>query len=276
MDPVEHQVSVKLSRVATMTIPFGRAVQRAGVDSKAELYGGKLLVDNMDAIWTPKASVTITTPAGIVGNCNLMSVAVGFTSGLIATKDITAAPLVDLSPYEAIGFLIKPTIAIAAGVLQFGWDKGSTDMSGAPVYLDLPALEAGKWYFASLPFSGVLADRQDVLSIGLNATSDPGTVDIAVDEMRAGALSNGMSGIVNNDQAKENDEAEQYETMLVLARGEMRAQLATGITCVSEQMLYPVPGTGEFTTTEIVASGPAVRASQDMATAGSGVRAIVG
>ena len=279
MDPVDIHVSVYLDRVVDegAEIDFGRVAERAGTEGRIAVFGGALSIDDMEAAWLPKTNVLAATDTGIVGNCNKITVQTAFTTGLIVTHEV--APAADYSGYEAIGFLIKSDTDIAAGALQIGWDEGSTDMSDDPQYLDLPALEAGKWYWITLAFTGTVEERDAVQSLGFNVVSDLSTtadVVLHVDEVRAGALSNGIAGIVIQDEAKQNDKAEQYEAALLGARGKMRGTLQAGVTVVSEQRLYPVPGTGELTTTEINVEGPEIRAEGDNSDAGTQTPVIIG
>jgi len=270
MDPVEIQATVVLSRIADADVPFDRAVERAGPNGEAVVFGGKQLIDGCEAAWSPQTNVTATVEAGILNDCNKLAIASAFTTGLVATKDITS---LDLSGYGYIKFLIKASIAVAAGVLQIGFSE-TVGMGGSPIYMDIPALEAGKWYYFSIAFGGTGTQRDAVVSIGLNAVSDPGTVDVYIDEVRAGAETYGIAGFCKDDIAKENDKAEQYEDMTILL-GHVNAELLAGQTCASEQPLYPVPGDGRLTATEIEMAGASVRASEDQATAGGRVGVIV-
>ncbi len=261
MDPVEIEATTHLSRVAAGNVPFDRAVERYAAD-KVVVFGGATLVDACEVAWTPSANVTASVVAGIKDNCTKLVVAGGFTTGLVAYRDLPAA--LDLSAIANGNLLIKPSIAVAAGVLQIGVDETAA-MAGSPQYSDIPALEAGKWHYISVPFTGAVSTRDAVVSIGLNAVSDPGALDIYVDEVRAGAQFYDIAGIANDDVADEDDIAAAGLDVLIL-NGRNKAELATGITCVAEQPLYPVPGDGTFTTEEIVYAGRQVRALEDQAT----------
>lgn len=269
MDPVEIQTSIVLSRIAAGDIPFGRAVERAGANGEISVYGGAYPLEDGSGAWTAEAEVTRTNPAGTFDTSMLkLAITNTFTTGVIASLDIAA---MDMSIYEGISILIKPSIDVAAGVLQFGVSETAA-LGGSPILLDLPAMEAGKWYYVSATFTGVAGDRDAVLSFGLNAASDPGAaIDLYVQFMGLGAKTYDIAGFAKDDQAKEGDEAEQYDDVKVLAAGHINADLATGITCVAEQQLYPIPGTGLLHTTEIVTGGREVSATEDQATPGGRV-----
>jgi hypothetical protein len=272
MDPVEIQTSVVLSRVASETIPFDRAVERSGVGT-AGLFGGATLLDAMEAAWTPKTNVTVTTPAGVKANCNKMAIASGFTTGLVATQDFAAA--VDLSADNYMNFLIKASIAVTAGVLQIGVSETAV-MGGSPNLTDIPALAADQWYYISLAYTGAGSTRNATLSVGINAVSDPGTVDVYLDEVRSSPVQFlGIAGFADDDEAVEDDQAVLYDNVKILARGHILAELAAGITCVAEQKLFPIPGLGSLTTIDISMDGPTIRASEDQATAAGRVGVIV-
>lgn len=267
MDPVEIQTNIDLSRVAAGTVAFNKAVERHS-DKKCTIYGGIQLIDACEAAWAVQANVTTTLEAGIVANCNKLTIAGAFTTGLVATKDLT---LVDLSGLGAMNVLLKCDAAQAAGVFQIGVSETIT-MGGSPVLMDVPAMAADTWYYFSIAYSGVTSARNAVLSCGINAVSDPGAVDLWVDEVRSGALGYGIAGFADDDQAQENEYASIYEDVHILGAGNINADLQAGQTCVAEQPLYPVPGTGELTATEIVAAyGRSITATEDQATAGGRV-----
>jgi len=269
MDRVNRQASILLSRVASGDIPFNKAAERSGVNTVG-LFGGSQVIDNADAAWTPEANVTAALDTGIVGSANKLTVAGAFGTGLVASKDIS---VLDLSPSGAINFLFKSNTDLAAGVLQVGISE-TIAMGGSPEWEDIPAIVADKWYYFSIAFTGAASTRNATLSVGLNAVSDPGAVILWIDEVRAGAVYNDIAGFAIDDQAKENEKAEAKEDVLLGAAGNFNVELQAGQTCVAEQRLYPVPGLGSLTATEIVMNGRPITATEDQPTAGGriGVR----
>lgn len=271
MDPVEIQTNIVLSRIAAGAIPFGRAVERASDDGKISVRGGAYTLEDGSGAWTPEANVTRTNPTGAFStNMVKLACGAGFTTGIIASLDISA---MDMSGYEAIGILIKCDKNRAAGddILAVA---EATGLASARVDMDMPALVAGEWTYVSLPFTGLATARDAVLSYGLVAVTSAVSTVFDVQFIGLGATTYGTAGFAKDDQAKEGDEAEENDTVTVLAAGHMNVPLAAGVTCVAEQPLYVVPGTGKLTTTEIASNDRPITATEDQSTAGGmvGVR----
>ena len=267
MDSVEIETSITLSRTAAGAVTFGRAVERYA-DKEYTVYGGARSLDDGSGAWAPEENVIRTNPAGEFDTSMIkLAVAGAFTTGVIGSLDIAS---LDLSEDGGMNILIKPSIAVAAGVLQVAVSE-TIALGGSPVTMDLPAMEAGKWHYFSLAYTGVASDRDAVLSFGLIAASDPGIVDLDVQSVRSGAKSYGIAGFLNDDQAVEGDVSAQYQDSVILAAGNMNPKLASGITCVAEQPLYAVPGTGELHTLEIVSDNRPITATEDNSNAGTQV-----
>ncbi len=251
MDPVEIEVNARLSRVADGTIPMAMAVENGGT-GKCVLYGGKTIIESGAGAWAPEANVTRTNPAGTFDTAMIkLAVAGGFTTGVIASLDITSA---DYSVYSSIGILIMSDLAIAsAGVLEIGVSE-TIALGGSPILLDLPAMAAGSWYYVVLDFTGVAGDRNAILSFGLNANSDPGAANLYVQHIGLGEMVYDIAGLAIDDQAKEDDQYVQYQDVDIGALGHMLADMRTGETAVAEQRLYPVPGQGTLSATPIINS----------------------
>jgi hypothetical protein len=250
MDPVEIEVNARLSRVADGTIPMAMAVENGG-DGKCVLYGGKTIIESGAGAWAPEANVTRTNPAGTFDtNMIKLAIAGAFTTGVVASLDIAAT---DYSVYSSIGTLIQCSINVAAGVLQVGVSE-TIALGGSPILLDLPAMVAGQWYYVVLDFTGVAADRNAILSFGLNANSDPGAVDVYVQHMGLGEMVYDIAGFAIDDQALADDQYLINQDVDIGALGHMLADLRTGETAVAEQQLYPVPGQGTLSTTSIINS----------------------
>ena len=273
MEQVEHITFGNLSEVAARDVGFGRIVQRHSA-GKCEEFGG-LSFDDMETPWSPEANVTVALedPSPIDGVCNKITIAGGFTTGLAASHNLTE---IDLSGYASIGAYVKSTIAQAAGDLQIGVSE-TADMGGTPVYMDLPALEAGKWYYVSLDFGGVGTDRDAVLSIGLNVVTDNGACDIYMDKVGVGAHFYGIKGMSAMEEIVDRCATPETYTegsaVLIVAAGMCNGTLTDGSTVVSEQKLYPVPG-GKLTSTEVIMPGRAITATEDQSTRGGRVGVI--
>lgn len=271
MDPTNIEAPVLLSRVASGTIPFARAVERSGAGYCC-LFGGTV-IDDCQAAWTAgHANVTVTTPAGGFGTyMNHLACAAVPDTTTIAYKAMTA---VDMSASAAFGILVKSSVALDAGDVQAGTDE--TALFASPQLVDLPAMEAGKWYYFNLAFTGVVGDRDAVVGFGLyNNSGGALTTNLDVQYVGRGALIYDIAGFANADIAVEDDQAVQYNDVLILAGGRITGvPLATGVTCLAEQQLYPVPGTGKLSTTEISFGVRPITAAEDQSTAGGNVMVV--
>jgi len=143
----------------------------------------RLTISACDSAWTAKSNVTCTADTAVKreGSASAKcALAAGFTTGLIATTDFAAK---DLSRYDKIHLRIRSSGAQSAGVLQLCLDN--TAVCASPLEtLDIPAVSADTWYdfYLDLVYpSGLTA----VISVGLNATADPGAVNIWLDKVEA-------------------------------------------------------------------------------------------
>lgn len=274
MEQVEHITFGNKSVQAALDIGFGRIVVRHSA-ALIEEFGG-LTIDSMQTAWSAEANVTATLedPSPINGICNKLAIAAGFATGLAASRNLTEISLAD---YPAIGVFVMSSIAQAAGDLQIGVSE-TIDMGGSPVYMDLPAMLAGQWYYFSVAFSGSGLDRDAILSVGLNVVTDNGACDVYIDDIGVGALFRGIAGLSDMEEIVERDQTADTwpadRDVLVLTAGMMVAELAAGITCVSEQQLYPIPG-GKLTTTEVIMPGRPLYAYEDQATAAGRIGVIL-
>lgn len=270
MDPVNIQTSIVLSRVATGTIPFGRAVERAGAN-KCALFGGTTL-DNCQVAWTTGGAETVvSTPASVLDTSLVMN---DFANTAVPTTQIIASIAkanVDLSGSTNFGILILVDAAVAAGDLTFR----VTDTVGGDEDVTLPALVANQWTWVSLPFGGVGTDRDVVNAIAVVNTSGGNlSTDVTVAFVGYGEATYGIAGFANDDQAVEDDQAVLNDAVNILAAGNLLVPLAGGMTTVAEQQVYAIPGSGKLTTVEIVYSVGANRpitATEDQATAAGNV-----
>lgn len=112
-----------------------------------------------------------------------------FATGILAYHNFDA---LNISAHNYIRLWIKSSIAQTAGHLELLIDD--TNNCASPLRsLALPALTADTWTEATLDMrsSGVTSDLTAILSFGLNATSDFGTCDIHIDDLRTYLLSTG-------------------------------------------------------------------------------------
>lgn len=140
-------------------------------------------VDNCEGTWTASANVTFTSSTTNYrqGTKSVqLAIAAGFTTGLAGYGGLAN---INLSSYQQISCWIKPSIAVAAGVLEL---KLCSDALGVTALdtLALPAMpHTNCWY-------PVVIDKGSALSSGINsialyAVSDPGTLTINFDNIIA-------------------------------------------------------------------------------------------
>ena len=267
MDPVRVLPTTKLSYAAAAIIPFGRVVEPVANEEKCVVFGGAVSLADGSVAMSPEAGFSVALVAGIGGaNANQVTIP-GAVTGVAASLNISE---VDLSGEEVINLLVTPSIDIAAGDLQIGVSE-TADLGGTPVLMDLPDMVAGETYYLSIPYSGLPAARDKVVSVGLNVASDPGACTVTLQHIRAGSQFLDFLGLADADVAKENDEAEEFDAVSILSSGLMRGQLASGKTATAMQTLFPVPGSGKFTTEEVVCDGRKFKAAYPQGTAGGSV-----
>ena len=143
-----------------------------------------LVVEDCEDAWTPSANVTCTADGTAtnfkVGTNSAKQVfAAGFTTGVAAYEDF--AP-VDMSGYLYLQFWIKSDNGAAAGAYQILLDDTSACVN--PIEsLAVPALTAATWRRVRV----ALADPSlctAILSVGLNAVTDPVTDTVRIDDVR--------------------------------------------------------------------------------------------
>ncbi len=271
MNPTYIEAPVTLSRIASGTIPFQLAVERSG-DGTVMLYGGTKIDDCQAADWAVAASVAVSVETGAFNTYLLrLTLTANPTGAFIAYKALTAT---DMSGDAAFGILMKTSVAVAAGDLKAGTDESAPLTITETV--DIPAMEADKWYYFNLAFAGVVGVRDAVTVFGLwNASGGNLTQNIDIGWIGRGALAYDIAGFLNADVAVEDDEAVEYNPVLINAVGRIsHVPLNTGETCLAEQQLYPVPGTGKLSTTEIVFGVKPITAAEDQSDAGGDVMVV--
>ena len=143
------------------------------------------VVESGVGVWTPAANVTFSTDTAKVK----LAVAAGFTTGLVGTIDFSAKDF-SLTGKNAISFLIKSDTTLAGGVLQFVYDEHAACASPSES-LNIPPLKANVETRVILSLAAASSARDAVISIGLNAVSDPGTVNLWISDIRTTSIEAG-------------------------------------------------------------------------------------
>ncbi|MCH7654715.1 MAG: hypothetical protein IIC95_01860 [Chloroflexi bacterium] len=132
------------------------------------------------ASWTALANVTLASETDDrkegTGSVR-MTIAGGFTSGLIAYEDLGST--VDLSGHYAAGLWIKSDTTLASGVLKLLLDD-SAGCGSPEESLDVGALTAATWTQVHRNVSDASA-LTAVACTGLSAPGDPGAIVLLVD-----------------------------------------------------------------------------------------------
>lgn len=158
-------------------------------------------VDGGETAWTASANVTSTrdTAVKLRGTYSAKHViAAGFTTGLVSYYNISS---IDCTAATALHFWVYTSAALAANVLRVGISE-TTAMGGTPTYFNIPAIAADTWTPCCV--AGSFSGLDAVISVGLNAASDPGVITIYLDDIVAvtkftGDEDNRFSTAVMND-----------------------------------------------------------------------------
>lgn len=134
------------------------------------------------AAWTASTNVTCTgSQSGKLTSTSASNIAIAaaFTTGKAA---YFATGALNLSSYQQLSFWIKPSIAVAAGVLRLDL---CSDTTGNTVVdsLTLPALTSAVWNCVTVNKGSAFGSS--INSIRLHCISDPGTVTITIDDVIA-------------------------------------------------------------------------------------------
>ena len=115
-----------------------------------------------------------------------IAVGAAFATGLLAYEDITA---LNLSSHYSVSLWIKASSAVADGVLQLALDE-SAGCASPEELINIGALVANTWTSALVKLTKSVATPTDIDAIacvGIQAASDPGEIDISVDDIKAPA-----------------------------------------------------------------------------------------
>jgi len=172
---------------------------RGSMDMVGSVIAVGILSDEMedcDDAWTASTNVTGSTDTTDkkegTASVDLVIDAL-FATGLVAYEDITS---LDISDHRALRLWVKSDTTLAAGVLQLVVDETSACVSPEET-LDLPALTADTWTRVELKMSSPSA-LDAVLSVGLNAASDPGAITVNVDLVEAPGEASQVKLVVSN------------------------------------------------------------------------------
>ncbi len=178
---VVRQISAKEPLRARIALPIIQYSKDVDISSLTEI--SNVTVCACDAAWDNKANVTCDTDTVTKrgGTASAKQViADGFTTGLIATEAVTS---INLALYKSVRFWIRSNAAVAAGVLQFVLDN--TALCASPLEtFDIPALAADTWRLVEFDFVDP-SSLTAVIAVGLNATSDPGEINVWIDKIEA-------------------------------------------------------------------------------------------
>ena len=148
-------------------------------------YLADVVVEDGTGTWTPSTNVTFSTDTGQVK----FAIADGFTTGLLGYIDIAANDF-SLTGKNAISFLIKSSINLRHGDLQFLADEHSACVSASET-LNIPGLKANVQTRVILSFVSAAAARDAIISLGLNATRDFGAANIWIDDVKPTSIEAG-------------------------------------------------------------------------------------
>lgn len=149
-----------------------------------------VLIAECDSAWTASANVTATVNTNTLffigtmyrtgtGNAKL-AIASGFTTGKVAYLDLGSNQ--DYSAYQGVTFWLQvETTTLAAGVLTL--DLCSDTIGATPVdTLAIPAVsQVGQWIAVHIDKGSALGSA--IRSISINAISDPGTINVHIDNL---------------------------------------------------------------------------------------------
>ena len=145
--------------------------------------------DNCATTWTANTNVTAADETTVVvpdtvdatPTSQKLTLAAAFTTGKIAY--ITGATDSG-DEWEGVSFYIRSTVALQPNDLAFCTDE-STVLASPDETLNIPfAMEADKWYYVKLYFTGATTTRDVISSHGLWANRDFGAAILYIDNIR--------------------------------------------------------------------------------------------
>lgn len=155
-------------------------------------------ISDCDSAWSPATYVTQSNDGSykMEGSyAQKFIIGASFTGGIVAYKALGGTQ--DFSPYQKICFAIYPTVEIGAGVLRIDLCELADGTSPANSLTINRILRAGTYHFIEIDNGGALG--ASIQSVALYAISDPGTVNIYLDNIEASNDFNQICLIGNDD-----------------------------------------------------------------------------
>jgi hypothetical protein len=139
-------------------------------------------IDDGELAWTASANVTSTADTAIFKEGTKSAkhvIAAGFTTGLASYKSFTAT---DFSAYQQVSFWIRTSVTIAASVLSI---RLCSDSAGATTVntILIPAITVNR--LTPVTIDNAAALGSSIQSVALYAESDPGALDVYLDNIIA-------------------------------------------------------------------------------------------
>lgn len=201
---------VKIIDFGAYTIGIGNNVIKYWVTSWGTVSAAtSLVIEDCEDVWVapdPDCSCAVSTDNKVGTNSIKLTISGGdgiANGAIIAYEDMTA---VNISGYTYLRFWIKSENAKSAGDIQIATDEDLAIASSQKV--DIPALEANKWYHIDVAMTAASGDLDAVRSVGLvNASGGSLTSEVIyVDDVKvttSGAIANPIDAIVVTDQTDE-------------------------------------------------------------------------
>jgi len=173
------------------------------IDSNGALVSP--VISDCDTAWTASGSdVTAATDGADYKETpasNKFTVADAFTSGTLAYYNVGAAS-VDLTWPKQLNVWVKSSADQVAGTIQLAVCSGTNGASSVETF-DIPLLVGNVWTEGVVAFNNPGASTLGAInSVAIIATSDPGAVDIHLDEVRFGTgsdLGRNVTMVAYND-----------------------------------------------------------------------------
>ena len=162
---------------AQSSIEMKGSVVANGVSSKT--------ISLAESAWTAQTNVTATAEATDKKEGSYsakLSIADAFTTGLAAYEVLDQA--LDLSSLDSIQLWVKSSVATSSGDIELAIYNNNGCTGTAVENVDLPALVANSWKFATVALSNN-SSMTSVQCVGLNVASDNGTQTVYLDEIKA-------------------------------------------------------------------------------------------
>lgn len=154
------------------------------IDSIVFLKTSAQLIHNCETNWTASTNVTSELDSSdykVGSNSIKLTIAAGFTTGLLAYKNITQ---IDIITSKRVGFWIKSSINLQANSLSLLLDDTNGCVSPLETITITESLVANTWTYINI---GIVTptNLSGVKSVGLKSNVDFGACIIRIDDIRA-------------------------------------------------------------------------------------------